>query len=233
MQVAAVIFDFYGTLCVNATAAAHRAGADRVAAALGASADDYYRVLLDTFTERATGACGDLEATVRWMAARCNHEPTAAQVAAACATRRANEDGYVRALRPDAESTLKSLQAAGVRVGLISDCTHELAEIWPSLPIAPYVDAPIFSIELGVRKPHPRLYAAAAEALGVRASACIYVGDGGSGELTGATAAGMTAYQLAAADSAGAVVYDADNWTGPTINALSDVLMLVEAATPA
>ena len=231
VTVAGVVFDFYGTLVANPAAAVHRAGADRVAAALGLSGEAYYRVLLDTFTERATGVCGGLEDTMRWVAARCEHEPTSAQLAAACAVRRTNEEAYVRALRPDAETTLSSLRSAGIRIGLISDCTHELREVWPTLPIAPYVDAAIFSVEIGVRKPDQRLYSAATEALGVSAAECIYVGDGGSGELTGAAIAGMRAYQLVAPDSAHGVVYDADTWTGPTINALSDVLVLADVAT--
>ena len=151
MAANAVIFDFYNTLTVSTDAAVHRANANRVAAALGVTNDAYYRVLTTTFEERATGSCGDLPQTLLWIAARCDHGPSAAQLANACALRQSIEAKYARTLRDDAETALSALQSKGVTVGLISDCTHELPEVWPTLPIAPYVDATIFSIEMGFR----------------------------------------------------------------------------------
>lgn len=225
----AVVFDFYGTLSVSATRAERMAGATRVAAALGIAATVLHEAIAETFTERATGACGDLEETMRWLARRCGCAPSAEQLAEACAIRRATEDIYARALRADAEKTLRTLRHRGVKVGVLSDCTHELPEIWPSLPIAGHADAVVFSVQAGLRKPHPDLYARVASALGVPPEACLYVGDGGSGELTGARRAGMAPFHLVAGDSAEAVIYDADSgWDGPTVHALSDVLALVE-----
>jgi putative hydrolase of the HAD superfamily len=224
----AVIFDFFGTLSISPSASARRAGAARIAAVMGISPDVFHDVVISTFSERATGACGDLEHTMRWLARRCGHEPTDEQLVAACAIRRATEAGYVRALRSDAEPTLRQLKRDGFKVGLVSDCTHELPEIWPSLPIAAHVDAVVFSIQIGQRKPHPDLYAAVTGQLGVAPAECVYIGDGGSSELTGATVAGMTAYQLLAADAADAIIYDAESgWHGATIGSLTDVLRIV------
>jgi putative hydrolase of the HAD superfamily len=124
--------------------------------------------------------------------------------------------------------TVTSLKERGLKVGLISDCTHELPEIWPSLPIAEHFDAMVFSIQAGFRKPHPELYTAVAAQLGVAAGDCVYVGDGGSNELTGATEAGMTAYLLDTPDAADSIRYDLEHsWTGARIGSLSDVLELV------
>ena len=112
--------------------------------------------------------------------------------------------------------------------GLLSDCTHELPDIWPSLPVSRYVDATVFSVIAGVRKPHPTLYATLLAALAVEAHECLYVGDGGSGELTGAHHAGMTALPLDVPDVAHSTVYDADTaWTGPSIGSLDEVIALV------
>jgi len=228
VPVDAVIFDFYGTLSVSATAAARRAGASRIATALGIPAEALHEAIAATFTERATGACGDLEQTMRWLADRCGASPTSDQVIEACAIRSETENLYARALRPDAELTLRALCERGVKVGLLSDSTHELPEIWPSLPIARYVEATVFSVVAGVRKPDPRLYEAVTAKLRVHPAACLYVGDGGSGELTGDERAGMTAFRLHAADAAEAIIYDADAaWTGPTISSLTDVLAFI------
>jgi putative hydrolase of the HAD superfamily len=228
MATRAVVFDFYGTLSVSATRAERRAGAARVAAALDIPAEELHATIAATFTERATGARGDLEQTMRWLAGQCRRTPTSEQLDVACAIRRATEEVYARALRDDAEPTLRALRGRGIRLGVLSDCTHELPEIWSTLPIAPYVDATVFSVQVGMRKPHPDLYTTVARSLGVVPAECVYVGDGGSGELTGAAQAGMTPLHLVAADAAEAVIYDADaEWAGPTIQALSEVLDLI------
>jgi putative hydrolase of the HAD superfamily len=83
------------------------------------------------------------------------------------------------------------LRAAGFRIGLISDCSSELCEAWPTTPYAPRVDVPVFSWREGYGKPDQRLYSAAAERLRVPAAEWWYVGDGGSREHDGARRAGM------------------------------------------
>jgi putative hydrolase of the HAD superfamily len=104
---------------------------------------------------------------------------------------------------------------------VVSDCTHELPEFWDRLPVAPWVDAAVFSIVMGCRKPHPSTYAAACDRLGVTAGQAVYVGDGGSNELTGARSAGMSVVRLVAEDAEGALVYDMEpNWTGPVVTSL-------------
>ena len=219
------IFDFYGTLSVSASAVARRSGAARIAAALGIAPETLHEAIATTFTERATGACGDLQETMRWLATRCNAAPSADQLRHACSIRLETENVYARALRPEAEPTLRQLRDRGVKIGLLSDCTHELPEIWPTLPIAAYVDATVFSVTAGVRKPNPTLYSAVTEELGVEGSECVYVGDGGSGELTGAKDAGMTPLRLRTPDAKAAIIYDADAaWTGPSITSLTEVL---------
>jgi putative hydrolase of the HAD superfamily len=229
MPARAVVFDFYGTLSVSASRAERREGAARIAAALGIPSDALHEVIAATFTERATGACGNLEDTMRWLAERCGYTPAVEQLQTACEIRRATEDVYARALRPDAEPTLRALHQQGIKVGLLSDCTHELPEIWPSLPLARYVDATVFSVEARFRKPHPQLYDTVARLLGVAAPECLYVGDGGSGELTGALKAGMVPIHLRTADAADAIIYDAEpTWAGATITTLSDVLTLLQ-----
>jgi putative hydrolase of the HAD superfamily len=232
----AVIFDYFGTLTVSVPASTRRAGVGRVAAALGVPADLLYGAISSTFTQRSTGECGDLPATLAWVADRCGHQPSAAQLAAACAERYENECGYARRLRGDSVDTLRWLHEHGMGVGVVSDCTHELPDYWAHLPVAPEVDVTVFSIVMGKRKPHPSMYLAACDGLGIAPSQAIYVGDGGSNELTGAVAVGMTAIRLVAEDAAEALVYDAEpDWTGPVIHsltALTSALLSTEPGLP-
>lgn len=222
MSLRAVIFDYYGTLTVAAPATARRAGVSRVADTLGVPEDVLFEAISATFTERATGRCGDMLATMAWLADRCGHRASAAQLSAACSVRTEVERGYASMLRHDTVTTLRWLRARRLRVGVVSDCTHELPEFWADIPVAPLVDATVFSVLIGHRKPHPSLYRSACQQLGIGPSEALYVGDGGSNELTGATAAGIAAVRLVAEDATGALVYDPEqDWGGPVIHSLT------------
>jgi putative hydrolase of the HAD superfamily len=217
-----VIFDFFGTLTASATARERQAGHEDVAATLDVPVQAYADAVLRSWTERATGRLGDLEATMRWLAAECGRELDDETCAAACAVRRRSQRGYVR-IRPEAEPALRRLKASGLRIGVVSDCTHEVPEQWPEVAIAKYVDAPVFSVEVGVKKPDPAIYLLACERLGVDPADCVYVGDGDSDELRGAEEVGMTPFRLLAPDHADATVIVPVAWDGPTIASLTDV----------
>jgi putative hydrolase of the HAD superfamily len=132
-------------------------------------------------------------------------------------------------LRGDAVTALTAIKRRGLATAVISDCTHELPAFLPSLPVAPLLDATIYSVRLGVCKPDPRIYLAACAELGVQPADCLYVGDGGSHELTGAAAVGMTPVRLAAADLANHLVFDADtNFAGRTVRSLTEIVSLVD-----
>ncbi|MEQ4204614.1 HAD family hydrolase [Actinopolymorpha sp. B9G3] len=219
----AVIFDFFGTLTESVTAAERRTGHAEVAAALGVPADDYAEALHRSWPDRARGRHGDLPSTMRWLAAACGVEVDDTSCAAACAVRRRTQRDYVR-LRPDAEPVLRTLRERGIAVGLVSDCTLELPEVWNELPIADHVDAPVFSVQIGVKKPDPAIYLRACERLGVEPTDCVYVGDGDSNELVGAATVGMRPRRLLMPDHADAHVFDPVTWTGDTIASLTAVL---------
>jgi putative hydrolase of the HAD superfamily len=225
---AAVIFDFFGTLTPSTPTRVWDDHAARSAAPLGIPARAWRAVLDASFPERATGSLGDLTATFRTLARRHGLDPNDEALAAACAARMAAQRELFE-LRADAVSTLTELRARGLRLGVLSDCTTELAETWPDLPLAGLVDARVLSCEEGWRKPDPELFRLIADRLEVDPPDCLYVGDGGGSELTGASRCGMQAVMLRAADWA---VNDAhareDNWAGPALLSLTDVLTLAQ-----
>ncbi|TMR90198.1 HAD family hydrolase [Nonomuraea basaltis] len=57
-------------------------------------------------------------------------------------------------------------------------------------------DAVITSVEVGWRKPHPKIFAGALDTLGVRASSAVFVGDTYEPDFEGPERAGMTAYLI-------------------------------------
>ena len=125
---------------------------------------------------------------------------------------------------PEVEHTLGELCARGYPIGLVSNCTEDVAVCWPESPLAPLVDHAVFSCSAGCMKPEARIYRIACEALGVDPSECLFVGDGANDELAGAAAVGMTPVLLA---EDGVARWDGlDDWPGARITAIPEVLGL-------
>jgi putative hydrolase of the HAD superfamily len=228
MSFAAVVFDFFATLTPSTPEAVWQEHTARSAALLGLDSAIWRRALDESWPERATGALGDLSATFRELARRHDVEPDDDALAAACAARTAAQSELF-VFRPDALAVLAAVRSRGLKVGVLSDCTVELAEAWPALPVAPLVDARVLSCEAGRRKPDPWLFTTIAGHLGVPAGQCLYVGDGGGRELSGASACGMRAVMLRAEDwyTSSAHARE-DDWAGPWVSSLSEVLRLLD-----
>lgn len=219
----AVVFDFYGTLTPAASDATWVRHAAAVADALGVPAASMVAVLDESFPERISGALGDTEQTLRTLAARMGAQPTPGQIETAARVRQRHQTSLFTP-RPEAVPVIGGLRARGLRIGLVSDCTAELPAAWPALALSALVDAAVFSCLEGTRKPDPRLFQAVAGRLGVSPAECLYVGDGGGRELTGASGVGMRAVLLAGPDwhRHGAVEREAD-WSGQRISSLTEL----------
>ncbi|MEV4413586.1 HAD-IA family hydrolase [Catellatospora sp. NPDC049609] len=226
----AVLFDFYGTLTTACTRGPAHSLVPRL---LGCDPADYFAVLDTSFYPRCRGAHGDALDTMRWVVGELGVRVTPARLRAAQAARLM----AVRAdthLRPEAVPTLWRLRRAGVRLAVVSDCAWELPEIMRGLPIGRLLDAKVYSVHVGQSKPHPRMYLTACEQLGVEPERCVFVGDGGSRELTGARALGMRAIRLAAPDLADHLQYASDDgFTGESAPSLPEAAALATAALPA
>jgi putative hydrolase of the HAD superfamily len=131
--------------------------------------------------------------------------------------------------------TLRALRESGVKIALVSDCTHELPDLWNSLELEPYFDATVFSCSEGVRKPAAELFLAAASRLGVEPRQCLYVGDGGGDEMAGSAAVGMLPLVLVAPDWAQhhAPGRPEQEWTGLRATALSQIPDMLSGLAPA
>jgi putative hydrolase of the HAD superfamily len=97
-------------------------------------------------------------------------------------------------LYPEVASTLAELRRAGKKLGIVSNT------IWPSAyPVAdlerfgilPHFDAVVFSTDVGVSKPHPRIFESCLVALRVPAARAVFVGDRPFEDVSGAQRVGM------------------------------------------
>ena len=229
MKYDAVIFDLFGTLVSNMSLSEHRAVLTRMAHVLSAPPDDFAQLWFDTFNERSTGIFQSPEDNIKYICRTLGVLVNETQVKLAA---RLRFDYAVQSMipRPDAIETLSHLKFEGCKTGLISDCSAEVPAMWKDSPFVELIDVAIFSCSVGVKKPDSRIYRLVTERLGVEPQRCLYIGDGSSQELTGASQVSMrpVLLRLPDEDSTDAHWIDREDWDGPTISLLSKVLDLVK-----
>jgi putative hydrolase of the HAD superfamily len=163
----------------------------RMAPILGVDPGNLVRAYHESWPERVIAR--DLHATVHDLAVRVGGSPTSEQVARAARLRHDLVRRLLDAASPHTLACLESLRGQGHRLALVSNATAEAAAAWPASPLARHFAAVAFSCEVGIAKPAAEIYQHAVRAVGApSASACVFVGDGGDGELAAAAALGMT-----------------------------------------
>jgi len=125
--------------------------------------------------------------------------------------------------RPGAVETLRRLKELGILVGLITVCTEEVQILWPESEFAGLFDAEVFSSQVALAKPDPRIYEHCCELLGVEPSEAVFVGDGANDELEGARRVGMEAI-LIHRDGEPPLWPEVLSWTGPRVTSIPGVL---------
>jgi HAD superfamily hydrolase (TIGR01509 family) len=99
---------------------------------------------------------------------------------------------------PDAEPTLREARARGFRLGVLSNWPHALTidRYLVACGWGAWLSAVVVSQRVGVIKPHPTIFAAAADALGLRPDSIVHVGDDWAADVVGARRAGWHAAYL-------------------------------------
>ncbi|MHB8104867.1 MAG: HAD family hydrolase [Dehalococcoidales bacterium] len=231
MKYSAVIFDLFGTLVDIFSRREYDSVIVAMAATLKVPYDDFYKIWMQTATQRGNGMFRTLEENLEYICRELKINVTDRQIWLA---RRTRFDYVARVLTPreDAIETLAQLKAKGYKIGLVSNCSTEPPVIWPDTPFAPFFDAAIFSSTAGTRKPDPRIFQMALEQLKVAPQRCLYVADGDGDELPVAAKMGMTPVLIKVPQED----YDdefreddrTDTFTGTVITSLKEVLNLVE-----
>jgi putative hydrolase of the HAD superfamily len=225
---AAVVFDLFGTLVPNYDLRVYADLEQRIAARLGLAPEELRKGWGATATERMSGQY--LTLAHAYAVVSRTLMGTADPVACLAAEQmRCAVAATLLVPRAEDLATLAALREAGLRLGLVSNCTPEVPALWRASPLAPLIDAPIFSTEVHLVKPDPSIYRHAAELLDVAPSECLYVGDGEHQELTGAAEVGMTANLLRRAERDGQMHDpEADAWPGTVITEIPQLRSLLE-----
>lgn len=228
MNLRAVTFDLFGTLVDNWPVGTLNAMHARVAEMIGAPPEEFIRLWVGSWSKRMTGGLPTTEDTLVHLCSLLGVSPTGDQLAAATAYRLQVARESFRP-RPDAVTTLAALRLRGLKLGMVSNCTWETVAIWKESVLAPLFDAAVFSCVVKMKKPDPGIYLLTCDRLGIRPSECLYVGDGGSREITGAAAVGMRPVLIRVPYETADEVYrvEVEEWEGARVEALQEVLGLV------
>lgn len=211
----AVVFDLWDTL-VRFDPAKSREFSNFVAERLGHAPDDFEAVWMEGRPVRDTGPMADY---LRSLGAS---DEIVEEV-------RASRHDWARSAlvpEPGVVETLSELRRRGLRVGLLSVCSDDVPAVWAETELHGLFDAEVFSCDVGLRKPDPRIYALTCDRLGVDASDAIFVGDGANDELAGAERAGLRAV-LICPDGRDPFWPEARDWPGARISAIPEVLELL------
>jgi putative hydrolase of the HAD superfamily len=218
---AAIVFDLFGTLIPPGSREERDAVSRAVADVLGVDREGLSLAFRDSFDQRTLGELGDLPDTLASFARDLGASPTSAQLDEATRLRLGFTEGLLRDTWGLAVVT--RLHDEGFPLALVSDCSAEVPTLWPTSDLARPFGASSFSCRLGIRKPAAEMYLHATRQLGVDPADCLYIGDGGSSELPGATELGMTAVLYAPEAATGAM--DAQTtWPGRRITSLDELL---------
>jgi len=201
-----ILFDFFGTLVEYST---RRAVQDytlsyeflrRLGATL--SYPDYLTSWNQIYTEFDRRSEHDdhefslFELDTAYLTGTLGRPPAAAEVEAFSAAHLREWNTGVR-YSADVAECVRGL-ARDYRLAVVTN-THR-ADLVPAhleaMGLRPYFDAVITSVEVGWRKPHPKIYATALGALGVDAGSTVFVGDSYRPDFVGPERVGIPAFLI-------------------------------------
>lgn len=127
----------------------------------------------------------------------------------------------------DVETTLTALKKQGLTLGMLSNVSFPgdfYTKLLESLGIAHYFDAVLWSSDVGIRKPSPKIFAQVLEELGVSPNEAIHVGDIPNRDVRGAHAAGMRAVWMNRTGAARRHDEEEADWVVKTLGAILPII---------
>jgi putative hydrolase of the HAD superfamily len=224
----ALIFDLFGTLVDVFSMNAHNVAVVAMADILHVPLCDFEPLWEGTYTQRSNGTFASIEEN---LISICRHLniPIDEQGIQQAASVRYDFTRLALKPKPGVLELFMQLKQDGYRTGLVSNCAPDVPLFWHVTPLAEFIDVPVFSCEVQMKKPDPRIYRLACERLHVAPEECLYIGDGSDRELTGAKNVGLSPVLVLTSltDAYDAQRLDVDAWKGRIVPSLNDILMLL------
>lgn len=190
----AVFFDLYETLITEFDPHWQPGASPSVAEQIGMDDEVFTSAWRSLRHERETGVLPDFPSALREICQITDHPLNETQFAQ---LHKERLDSKAKPFAQIDEGVMRMLQVIrqmGVKMGVISNCMAEEVAAWETSSLAPIFDSVVFSYQAGCMKPDPKIYHRACRKMGVEPEQSLFVGDGGSDELTGAAQVSMTPY---------------------------------------
>ncbi len=233
MSYSAVIFDLFGTLIPDITGPPYERIAAQMAKVLSVPVEPFIEMWFGSAYERNAGKFETIQDNIRYVCRELNVPVEEKNVQTAASIRYDFVHHNVMSPRNGSLETINQLKKMGVKVGLISDCSPSEPVIWQETRFRSLFDTTIFSSSVKLKKPDPKIYQLAVATMKVRPQDCIYVGNGGNNEISGAYESGMFPVLILPEKNAGNYSQPGDEVKefslkyGKIIEAINEVLVLI------
>jgi len=226
MKYEAIIFDLFGTLVDSYSVQGYNRLLADMASALELSAEDFSNLWRNTTYERGIGTFKTTEESIRYI---CNKLKVSVSDENIGKCKKIRLEDTRKGLTPKngAVNIIKSLRGLGYKIGLITNCSAEVPLFWKNTEFPHLFDVTIFSASVGMKKPDPKIYNLACEQLGVEPDQCLYIGDGDSNELSGASQLGMDAVMIRDPNELDPYRLVEVNWDGRRIENFLEIMDLI------
>ena len=185
----AIIFDLFHTLVSFVSS---KTPGRHTSEILGVPQDQWNDLLFHSSEERLRGKIKDPVEIIGGLARKIKPEISDEIIREAA---KARVERFRRCLVDVDEellNVLSVLRSHGKRIGLISNADVTEVAGWKESSLRELFDTAVFSCHVGYVKPEKEIYEECLRTLEVSPEEAIFVGDGGSNELKGAKALGMT-----------------------------------------
>lgn len=190
MKYKAFIFDLFGTLVDSYSFKEYKNMLFNMSSILEMKPAKFINEWLDSYEMRILGKLKGSKENIEYICGKTEKKVSEDRIKKAAKIRLNFERDALKP-RKNYIRTLNKLIDLNYKLGLISDCEYEVVLLWKNTALCKIFDKPVFSSEIGIKKPDIKVYQIACKNLNVEPNQCIYVGDGSSNELTGAVKAGM------------------------------------------
>jgi putative hydrolase of the HAD superfamily len=220
----AVLFDMFGTLIPSPPMDSYNAMVGELAQILGEPVETFKEPWMSINDGRLDGSFGSSEGDILAVAELVGINVSESQMAQCMELRRSITRKFLTPKDGTIEM-LDELLEMDLALGLVTDCVFDVPAIWFDTPFATYFSAMHFSCVTHVRKPDSRAYLGVLETLEITPSDALFVGDGGSDELNGATRAGIDALMIDDVDGSGVDMLRVGfvEWGGPSVKSMADI----------
>ena len=184
-----IIFDLFHTLVI---AKSDETSGKNTSDLLGISGKEWNRLLWESSEHRLRHSHQDDVSIIRELAHKYDPAISESTIIEATRSRAIRFEDCLKNPPKERVDIIRQLHEKGHKMILLSNADVMEKRGWDESPFAPFFIDALFSCDIGYIKPEPGAYKAALHVVQSNPDEAVFVGDGGSDELKGAKACGIT-----------------------------------------